>query len=131
MYENDRDWNLYNRRLGERGRVFSLFLHEKGELRKELKETNREKRGRPYTYPNSLVEAGFNIKCLFRFGYRQIEHLLKDVCRLLKIKVPNFRTFWRRVDVMEKHPLNVNIPEGKHLDVAVDATGLKIANDGE
>lgn len=131
MYEDDRNWNLYNERLGKRGEVISLFLHKKEELRRELRKTNKEKRGRPFKYPASLVEAGFNLKCVFHFGYRQIEHFLRDVCRFLRIKVPNFRTFWRRVDVMEKHPININISDGKCLNVAVDATGLKIANDGE
>ena len=131
MYVDNRDWNLYNRRLGERGKVFSLFLHEKADLRKELKKVNREKRGRPYKYPNSLVEAGFNMKCLFHFGYRQIEHFMSDICKILKIRIPNFRTLWWRIDTMEKQHLNFSIPEGQKINVAVDSTGLKLENDGE
>ena len=131
MYEDNRNWNLYNRRLGERGKVISLFLHEKADLKRELEEINKMKRGRPFKYPASLIEAGFNLKCLFHFGYRQIENFMKDVCRFLHIQVPNFRTLWWRINEREKQSLNVNIPEGKCLNVAVDATGLKMSNDGE
>ena len=132
MYVDNRDWVLYNERLGERGDVIGLFF--KGIVpgfKRELRKTNKKKRGRPFKYPNSLVEAGFKLKCILHFGYRQIQHLLDSLCSLVQFTIPNFRTLWWRTDSMEKHRLRVNFRENEKIDVAVDATGLKTANDGE
>lgn len=92
---------------------------------------NKRKRGGKYEYPDSIVYAGFNIKCLFHLGYRQLQHFMEDVCAFLEFPIPNFRTFWWRIDVMERQGLKFNLPTDRKMDVAVDSTGLKLENDGE
>ena len=132
MYVDNRNWNMYNKLLGMRGSVLTLFLKKENlDFRKELKEMNKKKEGRRYQYPNSLVHAGFCIKCLFHLGYRQLQYLLEDICAFLSFPIPNFRTFWWRIDVMERETLTFNLPEDKKINVAVDSTGLKLENDGE
>ena len=123
---------MYNRQLSERGRVLTLFL-KKGDLdfKKELKDMNKKKRGSQYEYPNSIVHAGISIKCLFHLGYRQLQVFMDDVFAFLNFPIPNFRTFWWRLEVMEKQELKFNLSDDRKIDVAVDSTGLKLENDGE
>lgn len=132
MYEDNRNWNMYNRRLGERGRVLTLFLRKEDlNFKKELRRMNKNKRGPKYEYPNSIINAGFGIKCLFHLGYRQLEHFMEDICAFLKFPIPNFRTFWWRIEVMGRQELKFCLPTDKKIEVAVDSTGLKLENDGE
>ena len=132
MYVDNREWNMYNRQLYSRGKVLTLFLRKEDlDFEEELRKMNKEKEGRRYKYPNLIVMAGFSIKCLFHLGYRQLQSFMEDICISLRFKIPNFRTFWWRIDVMERQKLNFNLPEGKRLDIAIDSTGLKLANDGE
>lgn len=123
---------MYNRQLGKRGRVLTLFLKKEDlDFKKELQQMNKKKRGSKYEYPNSIVQAGFSIKCLFHLGYRQLEHFMGDVCAFLNFPIPNSRTFWWRIEVMEGQELKFDLPKDRKLDVAVDSTGLKLENDGE
>lgn len=123
---------MYNEQLGKRGRVLTLFLNKSDlNFEKELQDMNKKKKGGQYIYPNTVVHAGFNIKCLFHLGYRQLQHLMEDICLFLHFPIPNFRTFWWRINVMEKQELKFDLPKGKNIEIAVDSTGLKLANDGE
>ncbi|MDE1768242.1 MAG: IS5 family transposase [Candidatus Micrarchaeota archaeon] len=132
MYVDDRDWNRYNRQLCERGRILTLFLRKEDlEFKEELRRMNKKKEGRKYKYPNTIIQAGFSIKCLFHLGYRQLQNLMEDICLFLRFPIPNFRTFWWRIDVMERQELKFDLPKGKKIEIAVDSTGLKLANDGE
>ena len=115
-----------------RGGVLTLFL-EKDNLnfKKELKKMNRKKEGRRYKYPNSIVRLGFCVKCIFHLGYRQLECYMNEMSRLFNFPIPNFRTFWYRIDVLERQDLQFNSPTSGKIAIAIDSTGLKLANDGE
>ena len=132
MYKQNREWNMYNRRLSERGRVLTLFLKKEDlDFKKELLGMNKKKRGIQYKYPNSIVRAGISIKCLFHLGYRQLQVFMEDICAFLNFPIPNFRTFWWRMEVMANQELKFDLPYNSKIDVAVDSTGLKLENDGE
>lgn len=132
MYIDNRNWGLYNERLGKRGGVLTILLRkEDTDFGKELKLMNRGKRGAQYEYPNSLVRIGFAIKCYFHLGYRQLEYFMKDVSVFFHFRIPNFRTFWWRLECMSIEKLDFILPESRRINIAVDSTGLKLANDGE
>jgi len=122
---------MYSRRLCERGRIITLLLKKEDlDFKRELRLMNEKKRGPPFEYPESIVRIGFGIKCFFHLGYRQLQDFMKDVLQFLKFRIPDFRTFWWRVDNMEQG-LIFNLPKKRKINVAVDSTGLKLANDGE
>lgn len=133
MQDRIRNWNLYNRQLINRGRLVTLFLKENSlDWQKELEKINLSKRGSPYTYPNTIIWIGFGIKCVLHMGYRQLQGFMEDICKLLKFSIPNFRTFWWRIEKMEKQGVKFNIPKNdSRINVAIDSTGLKLVNDGE
>ncbi len=132
MYEDNRNWSLYNQQLVNRGKTLTLFLKEKTiNFKEELENLNKGKQGSPYQYPMTLIWIGFAIKCVYHLGYRQLQGHMEEVCQLINFKIPDFRTFWWRVDKMEKQGVKFNVPKGKKIAVAVDSSGLKIVNDGE
>ena len=102
--------------------------------RKEVLGLNDGKVGRPFEYGNGLIFAGFALKCLFRFGYRQVSGTVRDILRAVKVKTPNFRTLWRRINRLRTDVINFNlhpIRNGEKVDVAIDSTGIKKVDDGE
>lgn len=133
MYIDNRDWGLYNQRLVNRGRIVTIFLKENVlNWKGELDRMNRGKRGSPYEYPNTIIWIGFGIKCIFHLGYRQLQGFMEDVCAFLNFSIPDFRTFWWRVNSMEKQGIRFNpIPKNRRINIAIDSTGLKLVNDGE
>ena len=120
---------MYNEQLGKRGGILSLLL-ENVDFKEELRKTNKKKRGRPYIYPDSLVKIGFDLKCLYHLGYRQLKNYMEDLSSIFGFAIPNFRTFWWRIDNLGRQELKFGCSLQK-IDVAVDSTGLKLANDGE
>jgi hypothetical protein len=130
----NRNWKEYNNMLVRRGEV-SLYIEPAALLQeKEVKKLNDGKVGRPFLYGNGLIFAGFALKCLLRFGYRQIEGAINYLLRQTNVEVPNFRTLWRRIKRMAKEGIKFNINPikgGKKIDVAIDSTGIKRVDDGE
>lgn len=130
MYKDNRNWDLYNEQLGKRGGILS-FLLQNVDFERELRTRNRGKRGRPYLYPESIIQLGFSLKCIFHLGYRQLKYFMEDISALLHFSIPNFRTLWWRIDNLERQKLKSGSLSEKKLDIAVDSTGLKLENDGE
>lgn len=133
MYIDNRDWSLYNQRLINRGRIVTIFLKESNlNWEDELRKSNANKRGKPYKYPNTIMLVGFGIKCVLCLGYRQLQGFMEDICGFLRFSMPNFRTFWWRINRMERQGVKFTVPPNKKkIDIAVDSTGLKLVNDGE
>jgi hypothetical protein len=103
MYEDKRNWSLYNQRLVNRGKVVTIFLKENNlNWKDEIGRMNEGKRGSPYEYPNTIMWIGFGLKCVLHMGYRQLQGFMEDVCGFLKFSIPNFRTFWWRIDKAER-----------------------------
>ena len=73
----------------------------------------------------------FRSKCFFHFGYRQLQGFIEGVCAFLNFSIPDFRTFWRRVNSMEKQRIRFSpIPKNRKINIAIDLTDLKLVNDG-
>lgn len=101
----------------------------------EVRRINDRKVGRPFSYGNGLILAGFTLKCLLRFGYRQTEGVVRDICRKIEhFTIPNFRTIWYRITKLKQNEINFNIrplKKGEKIEVAIDSSGIKKVNDGE
>lgn len=126
-FEDKRDWVECNAKLIKRGEWFFdfSFLENVG---KELKEMNKNKVGKPYTYSNSFIE--FESKLQPYFDYRSIQ----GMCEALSEKIPdfpvnNYSTACRRINDLE-----LNLPEinfNKPIYVGNDGSGVKVSNRGE
>ena len=134
MIVKKKDWKEYNDMLVRRGEI-SLYIEPAALIQtKEVKELNDGKVGRPFIYGNGLVFAGFALKCLLRFGYRQVSGTVRDLLRKIDVPTPNFRTLWRRIKRLKTDGINFNINpvrNGEKIEVAIDSTGIRKVNDGE
>lgn len=129
----NRNWKKYNSLLVNRGRVINIYISADLCKGNDLRKLNKEKFGRPYEYTNAVILAAYSLKCLFRFGYRQIGGLVKDISTYIKkCAVPDFRTIWWRIKKMGVQNFRVTkrISEGK-IEVTIDSTGLKSTSAGE
>lgn len=131
MYKNNVDWNLYNQQLVNRGRVVKVLIEPSLVKSKPLKNLNRDKFGRPYLFNPALISAAMTVKCALRLGYRQLEGFMKDVCKRLRTKIPNFRTIWWRFCKSGCEVIEPLTSKNRRAIIAIDSTGLRKVNDGE
>lgn len=124
-----RDWPECNERLVVRGEFLLDFDSVRKGWRNELERMNRNKTGRPFEFPNSLIElqAVWHAKST---PYRMIEGVTRKVCELAQI--PNYNhysTVNRRVNRLD---LKLELPKGgKKLRLFCDGTGLQVVEGGE
>jgi hypothetical protein len=129
-------WHHYNESHVERGRVmFDLGFADRWSS--ELDEMNKEKRGRPYEFPESYLEFLSFFKVGLDAPYRVIEGMTEALSEYLTlVKEIHFTQIRRRVLAM----IRKNKPEyvdrigesinDDPLTVIVDSTGLSTTNKG-
>jgi hypothetical protein len=121
-----RDWAEINEGLVQRG-VYYLDFSWVQNWDKELEEMNKEKVGKPYEYPESLIK----VQGLWtqHVGVRQAEGITRKVADAGLIPKPNdYSTISRRVNNLD---LSIQLPEFKELSAALDGSGMKINMAGE
>jgi len=119
-------WSNYNEALVKRGE-FYLDVCFVQTWHQELAVMNDKKRGRPYAYPNSLMDFCSVAYCFLHLPYRQMEGFLRKLGGFLGFRAPDYTTPFRR---MQK--LDFEIPQTEEpVVVAVDATGIKVTTRGE
>lgn len=127
-FEDNRDWPECNERLVVRGEYLLDFDFVREGWRAELEEMNRNKRGRPFEFPNSLIElqAVWHAKSV---PYRMIEGMTRKVCGTAQIPDYNhYSTANRRVNKLD---LRLELPAGDNLRLFRDGTGLQVVEGGE
>lgn len=120
-----RDWKIINEKLVQRGEI-DYYLDFLSSWDEELQEMNRNKLGRPYEYPNSLIFVGKMLRFQFSIDYRSLEGLLRTLGKLLQFQVPDFSTIWARLNTID---LRDYLPQKKYatnLVLSVDASGIKV-----
>ncbi len=93
----------------------------------ELKEMNRGKEGHQFVYPESFMEALGYCHAYLHLPYRQTEGLIKSHLKE-KSKTPTYSAIWKRV---HKLKIKMNPKLGKDIVIAIDSTGVKVADRGE
>ena len=120
-----RNWKEYNEELVRRGEFYLDFDWVKS-WKKELKEMNKKKVGRPFCFPESLIKL--QALWLTFTDLRGVEGITRQVVKIGKIPDYNdFSTISRRVNNLN---CQFDISE-KDLYVATDMTGMKLNMSGE
>ena len=88
---------------------------------------NHKKEGNRYQYPESFMEALGYVHLYLGLPYRQTEGLIKAHLSS-KTKTPTYSAIWKRVNKLH---IKMNPKLGKDIVIAIDSTGIKVANRGE
>lgn len=124
-YIDKRDWQKYNEELVVRGE-FYLDLEHVGSWEDELEEMNKDKRGKPFEFPESLIKLQATWHQLV--DYRGVEGITRKLADYGLIPQFNdFSTTNRRVNKLDTE---FELPEGSVVCAATDGTGLKAENGG-
>jgi hypothetical protein len=124
------NWPYYNRSLVRRGEIlFSYdFLDSWGS---EIEIMNKNKKGKPFTFPNSFILAIGYIRYSFHLPYRQTEGIINAIGKGLPGNSPSYGHICKRIN-----KLNIDIKRGKiddddYVVISIDSTGIKITNRGQ
>jgi hypothetical protein len=121
------NWNQYNERLVRRGEILISDDCFKN-WDKELAEMNCRKQGRKFLFPESFMKIVGYAKVYFGLPYRQTEGLLRTYGTTIP-KVPDYTAIHKRINKLD---IKVNPQIGNDdIVIAVDSTGIKVANRGE
>lgn len=95
---------------------------------KELKRMNQGKKGKPFEYPETLVQFSGLMYEFLHLPYRQLEGALRKLSSFIpSLKAADYTTLWHRIT-----KLALDLPTNdKEVVVAVDSTGVKVTNRGE
>ena len=126
------NWPSYNRSLVRRGEI--LFSYDFLDIwDSELERMNKNKKGKPFEFPDSFILAIGYIRYSFRLPYRQTEGVINVTGKSLPSK-PSYGHICKRIN-----KLNVNINDGsvkkddddRYIIIAIDSTGIKVTNRGQ
>ena len=122
------DWPSYNRSLVRRGEIlFSYdFLDTWGY---ELQRMNKNKKGKPFIFPDSFILVIGYIRYSFHLPYRQTEGIIKATGKSLPAN-PSYGHICKRINKLNFH-LNEVRTSSNDLIIAIDSTGIKVTNRGQ
>jgi hypothetical protein len=124
-------WPSYNRSLVRRGEI--LFSYDTLDAwGSELERMNKNKKGKPFEFPNSFILVIGYIRTSFHLPYRQTEGIVKATGKRLPGN-PSYGHICKRIN-----KLNIDIKRGKMDDdddddliISIDSTGIKATNRGQ
>jgi len=91
---------------------------------------NREGEGGCYLYPESLIRLQALIRAYFRLPYRQLEDFTQAISKWeTRLAAPDYTTTCLGVNGFEPR-LEPRL-DGRPVTIAVDASGIKVADRGE
>ena len=125
-YIDKRNWKEYNNKLIKRGEFYlnPRFLNT---WLQETKEMNQDKEGKPYLYPNSMIEF-LGILHAKSFDYRA----LQGIVNVLSCKFDNFPVICYSQICRRVNKINIKFTtNNQNLIVGVDGSGIKVSNRGD
>ena len=121
------DWHSYNELLVRRGQILLDFdIVEKWDH--ELSQMNLGKVGEPYCYPESFIQLLGYMRAYFHLPYRQTQGVVIAHANSKLRNIPHFSTINKRLNKLE---IQFNEKVGNDIVIALDSTGIKVANRGE
>ena len=121
------DWSSYNESLVRRGQVL-LDFDVLDEWDHELSQMNEGKVGEPYDYPDSFMQLLGYMRAYFHLPYRQTQGVVIAHASKKVPGIPDYSTISRRINKLE---IKINERLGNDIVIALDSTGIKVANRGE
>jgi hypothetical protein len=121
------NWRSYNESLVRRGEVMLDFDVIDG-WQDELEKMNEGKEGASFRYPESFIQLLGYMRAYFHLPYRQTEGVVKAHAKKVP-SIPDYSTLCRRIN-----SLDIRVDEekvGNDIVIALDSTGIKVANRGE
>jgi hypothetical protein len=126
-YIDQRDWSKYNEELVLHGEYLLDLNWIREGWDDELELMNKNKRGAPFQFPESLIKLQAVWALLV--DYREVEGITRKVCAAAQIPdFNNYSTINRRVNKLN---IDFDLPKQNFVSVATDGTGMKLNNSGE
>lgn len=124
------NWSSYNKSLVRRGQVI-LDFDVLDSWYSELERMNDGKRGAQYHYPDSFIQLLGYMRVYFHLPYRQAEGVVMAHASNKVPSIPNYSTISRRVNSQDIRISDEQNEVGNDIVIALDSTGIKVANRGE
>lgn len=124
------NWSSYNKSLVRRGQVI-LDFDVLDSWYSELERMNDGKRGAQYHYPDSFIQLLGYMRVYFHLPYRQAEGVVMAHASNKVPSIPNYSTISRRINSQDIRISDEQNEVGNDIIIAVDSTGIKVANRGE
>lgn len=131
------DWPSYNLKLVKRGEI--LFSYDYLDTwDSELYMMNKNKKGKPFVFPDSFILAAGYIRCSFQLPYRQTQGIINAILgrRLPSKSPPSYGHIRKRIN-----KINVDIKGGvegeskmaddDYITISIDGSVAKITNRGQ
>ena len=84
--------------------------------------------GEPYDYPDSFMQLLGYMRAYFHLPYRQTQGVVIAHASKKVPGIPDYSTISRRINKLE---IKINERLGNDIVIALDSTGIKVANRGE
>ena len=89
---------------------------------------NHGKVGEPYDYPDSFIQLLGYMRAYFHLPYRQTQGVVIAHASKKVPGIPDYSTISRRIN---KPEIRINEKLGNDIVIALDSTGIKVANRGD
>ena len=94
----------------------------------ELEKMNKNKKGKPFVFPDSFILVIGYIRALFHLPYRKTEGIINATGKRLPANRPCYGHICKRIN---KLTINIKKDNTDDLVIAVDSTGIKVTNKGQ
>lgn len=120
-------WPSYNQSLVRRGEI--LFAYDFLDIWDDnLDRMNENKKGKPYSYPDSFILVIGYMRIYFHLPYRQTEGIIKATGKNLPDH-PSYSQICRRVNKLD---ISTKMSDDNgDIVIAIDSTGIKVTNRGQ
>jgi hypothetical protein len=123
-----RNWTNYNEKWVRRGEIIiSKDVIQNWD--KELAVMNHKKEGRKFLVPDSFMKIAGYARAYFGLPYRQTEGLLRTHSDSIP-HIPDYTIIHKRINRLEIK-VNQKSDNDDDIVIAIDSTGIKVANRGE
>jgi hypothetical protein len=121
------DWPSYNRSLVQRGEI--LFSYDFLDIwDSEIELMNKNKKGKPFVFPNSFILVIGYIRYSFHLPYRQTEGIINAIGKSLPADPPSYGHICKRINKLNidinDHDRKDDDDDDKYIIIAVDSTGI-------
>jgi hypothetical protein len=100
----------------------------------ELEGMNKNKRGKPFIFPDSFILVVGYIRYSFHLPYRQTEGIIKATGKALPERSPSYGHICKRINKLNVYINNGHVKKDDdegYIIIAADSTGIKVTNRGQ